>query len=78
MFLFNSDMTGIATFSNADQQNVPSSPIEVIFDGTGYSGCLVVASMNSTQNHLLHITTVGGSITSDYTSAGGINSPALV
>jgi hypothetical protein len=37
LFLFNNDMTGIASFSNFDQQNSPSSPIEVIFDGSGFS-----------------------------------------
>jgi len=76
LFLFNNDMTGIASFSTFDQQNSPSSPIEMIFDGNGFSGCLVVASMNSDQNHLFHITTVGGSIASDFISSGSINTPA--
>ena len=76
LFLFDSNMAGAVAFSATDQQNSPSSPIEVIFNGAGFSGCLVVASMNSTEDHLLHITTVGGSITDDFVSAGSINTPA--
>ena len=76
LFLFDKNMTGVVSYSAIDQQTTPSSPIEVISDDTGFSGCLVVLSLDSTQNHLFHITTVDGSITSDHISAGSINTPA--
>ncbi len=76
LFLFDSAMTGIVRYSATNQQTIPSSPIEVISDGRGFSGCLVVSSANSTENHLFHITAVGGGIPNNYISASSVSTPA--
>jgi plastocyanin len=75
LFLYDSTMTALYASSVRDHENTPLSPIELLQSGN--TGCLVVASDSSTQNHKLHIYTVGGSVNGGLAiPAGSISTPA--
>ena len=75
LFLYDNTMTSLYSSSARNHQSISLSPIELLQSGA--QGCLVVASDGTTENHHLHIYTLGGSINGDFAiSEGSISTPA--
>ena len=75
LFLYDNTMTSLYSYSARNHQDISLPPIELIQSGA--QGCLVVASYNTTQNHKLHIYTLGGSINDGFAiPEGSISTPA--
>lgn len=80
IFLYDGDMSGIMLHSSVQQSEVAGQPIEVIYGGAISDACIVVALSEESvpsQNSLLHINTVRGSINDGFSMVqSSLSTPA--